>query len=192
MTILGRCQLKLSKCRARDCTHSRYGKFGCVECAVRDGWLRTAVQGFTLVEVMIIVAIIGILASIAIPMYADYSIRTKMSEVILAASACRTAITEVYQGSNTAPGAGNWGCEGNNKSNYVLDVTTNDDGAVIITVRNVNPAVDGLKIQMVPYRGGNPATISNDFGNGINEWRCGPAPAPTGVDRKYLPSSCRS
>ena len=62
---------------------------------------------------MIVVAIIGILAAVALPAYQDYTKRAKMSEVILAASACRTSITEIVQ-SNTAaslPSGGDWGCE---------------------------------------------------------------------------------
>jgi len=190
MTILGRSQLKGSKYRARDCTHSRYGKFECVECAVRDGWVRTLQQGFTLVEVMIVVAIIGILASLAIPIYSDYSVRTKMAEVILAASVCRTTVSEVYLGAVTAPGANNWGCEGTT-SQYVTSLTTDDNGAVTLTVTNVAPSVNGRKIWMVPYVSGGPAIIPTNFGDGINEWRCGPTPAG-GVDIRFLPASCRN
>src|SRR5260370_42459313 len=72
--------------------------------------MRTIQKGFTLIELMIVVAIIGILAAVALPAYQDYTVRAKMSEVILAASACRTSITEIYQPGGTPPPPHGWGC----------------------------------------------------------------------------------
>src|SRR3954466_10865129 len=98
-------------------------------------------KGFTLIELMIVVAIIGILAAVALPAYQDYTIRAKMSEVILALSACRTSVTELYQTGGTPPGGGNWGCEGVT-SKYVAALVTDDDGVIKATVQNVNTDVN--------------------------------------------------
>src|SRR6478735_3939171 len=92
---------------------------------------RSIQQGFTLIELMIVVAIIGILAAVALPAYQDYTKRAKVSEVVLAASACRTTITEVYQSasSGAAPGANGWGCESSTaQSKYVAKVETDANG----------------------------------------------------------------
>src|SRR5882724_4988518 len=107
--------------------------------------MRTLQQGFTLIELMIVVAIIGILAAVALPAYQDYTKRAKLSEVVLAASACRTSISEVYQTGTTAPGVNGWGCESASQtSKYVSVIATDANGVVSVTATNTGDAsIDG-------------------------------------------------
>jgi type IV pilus assembly protein PilA len=151
-------------------------------------------QGFTLVEVMIVVAIIAILAAIAVPAFQDYAVRAKMSEVILSLSTCRTAVTEVYLGANSGPGAGNWGCEiASSSSKYVDHIETDEDGKVTAIVRNIHPTVNGKAVTMTPLAaGGAAARASSDIGGSLSGWRCGSAADGTDVGPQFLPSSCRS
>jgi len=158
--------------------------------------MKTLQKGFTLIELMIVVAIIGILAAVALPAYQDYTIRAKMSEVILAMSACRTSITEVYQsGPATAPGADNWGCEiltASQQTKYVLAVHTNANGGVLATVQGIATVVNNSVVTLIPLSNATtPSVMSPGASQTLYGWRCGATGDGTNVSPKYLPGSCR-
>ena len=148
-------------------------------------------RGFTLVEVMIIVAIIAILAAIALSSVQEYTIRTKVSEGILAMSACRTTVSEIYQGSGSStPGANGWGCEAGVQSKYVSKIETDANGAVTVTLTGISSSVDNTLITLIPLNGaGTPATVPADMGTAVRAWTCGGA--GTTITARYLPGTCR-
>jgi type IV pilus assembly protein PilA len=151
-----------------------------------------------LIELMIVVAIIGILAAVALPAYQDYSIRAKMSEVILAASGCRTSISEVYQsGTPSSAVINGWGCEitpgGIGGTKYVNGISTTADGLVSVTTQGfANSNIDGKVVTLLPLTGPATGAIGTNAGTiTLYGWRCGSSADGTNVPSKYLPGSCR-
>ena len=144
---------------------------------------RKAQQGFTLIELMIVVAIIGILAAIAIPAYQDYTIRAQVTEGMNLASGAKTAMSEFYNtngsfaSSNASYGLANAADIGNN---YVSQVSA---GNGTIQARfsgpNVNQTISGKILE-----------LSAVTSAGAIDWVCGSS--GTTVPNKYLPSTCRN
>jgi len=130
-------------------------------------------QGFTLIELMIVVAIIAILAAIALPAYSDYTKKAKVSEVMLAASSARTAVAEYAASQGTLPPA-TWTPE-TQSSDYVSGVAWTAN-TIVATSRNI-PNVTGTVV----------LTPTMNATNNQVTWTCGGS-----IPKKYLPGSCQN
>jgi type IV pilus assembly protein PilA len=139
--------------------------------------MRTIQKGFTLIELMIVVAIIGILAAIALPAYQDYTIRARVSELILAASSARTAVTEKFQADQDAANAGSGTTV--MPAGKISGATTAADGVVTLTGTTTTSSVTNIGTAVT--------VVLTPFTNagGSLSWSC------TGSPSRFMPGSCR-
>ncbi len=161
--------------------------------------MKSIQKGFTLIELMIVVAIIGILAAIAIPAYQDYTIRAQVSEGLTLAAGAKTAVAESYSTTGVTPAdrtaAGMTATVTDTSGKYVTSVTVTNGVITVAYGNNANTTIAGSTIGLTPY-------LSPD--NSIS-WQCGNAGAPVGgvlmtgatatpgtLLAKYMPASCRA
>ena len=139
--------------------------------------MKKNMQGFTLIELMIVVAIIAILAAIALPAYSDYIKKSKVSEVVLAASASRTALAEYVAGNNALPTAAQFTPE-SNATQYVSGITW-DGTAITATATNIGTGIDGQTITLTP----NAANVGNGI---VSSWTCAGS-----IPSQFRPGTCQ-
>jgi type IV pilus assembly protein PilA len=159
-------------------------------------------KGFTLIELMIVVAIIGILAAIAIPAYQDYTIRAKVTEGLNLADSAKTAIAEAYQSGDmtgVTSEAASWN-SAFSATKYVSIIDVSNAGVITITYGAITPQISGKTLKLSPFIGG--VVLATGLTGNI-DWACtstsnatataqSMAAAAAGtIDPRYVPSSCK-
>ena len=144
--------------------------------------MRKMQKGFTLIELMIVVAIIGILAAIAIPAYQDYTARSQMSEAMSLASGVRTAVTETFQSTGTFPvtnASAGVALAGSINGNYVTSVAVGANGVITATLLGTAPVINAIRNATL-------ILTPTDEGGSVS-WLCSGS-----ANDKYYPATCRN
>jgi type IV pilus assembly protein PilA len=146
--------------------------------------MKASARGFTLIELMIVIAIIGLLASLGLPMYQDYTLRAKLTEVILAATPAKTAVTEAAQVGSAMPEKLTLDAQSSDmvdSVSYTRDASDTAVGVITVKIKAGQPRIGGKTVQLK-------GTLAN---GGQISWVCGPG-STDGVEAKYLPASCKT
>jgi type IV pilus assembly protein PilA len=156
-------------------------------------YMKTMQKGFTLIELMIVVAIIGILAAVALPAYQDYTVRAKVSEGMIAASSLKIGVTDVFADSGET-GIDNYKATilaavgtGEILTKLITDVVIGDNGEISIELGGIPQLGSDNVIAFIPEINGSP--ISNTNSAGSITWNC--QSATTTIINNFLPANCR-
>jgi type IV pilus assembly protein PilA len=148
---------------------------------------RPGQHGFTIIELMIVVAIVSILAVIALPAYQDYSVRSKVSEGLTAMAEAKTSIAARYAATNTMPTnnaqAGLALADSYDELDFVKRMELSSvpvNGTIVLTFKIPNSEANDKQLRLVP-----------STATGIIIWKCEPVAGPQAVENKHVPANCR-
>ncbi len=149
--------------------------------------------GFTLIELMIAIAIVGVLAAISVPAYTDYLNRAKVSEAMAAINACKVSVAEFVALNGALPASADQaGCDATPNTQYIDALAVGAGGVISATIRNVHPDINNDQLRIRPSSTPNAFTALPAGSTEIAWWQCGADSTVTDAGRRFLSANCRA